>query len=146
MTVAENLAMGAHSMRDRHAITRDRERVLELFPALRLRIGQAAYTLSGGEQQMLAIGRALLSRPKVLLLDEPSLGLAPKALDHIITTLLRINEEDGTALVLVEQNTRIALGATEYAYVMEAGRIVVSGLSRELADNDLVRRQLFAID
>jgi branched-chain amino acid transport system ATP-binding protein len=142
MSVAENLAMGFFARRDRAAALADRERVLGYFPVLGERLRQAAYTLSGGEQQMLAVGRALLSRPRLLLLDEPSLGLAPKALDRIVEIIGRVNAEEGTAVLLVEQNTRVALQTTDRAYVMETGRIVLTGESRTLMENDLVRRQL----
>jgi branched-chain amino acid transport system ATP-binding protein len=142
MSVAENLAMGSFARHDRAAAFSDHERVLGYFPVLRDRLKQAAYTLSGGEQQMLAIGRALLSRPQLLLLDEPSLGLAPKALKRIVEIIGRVNAEEGTAVMLVEQNTRMALEATDTAYVMETGRIVLSGASEALLSDDLVRRQL----
>jgi len=138
LTVHENLIMGAYLRSDAKGIARDMERVYVQFPALKDRIKQDAGTLSGGEQQMLAIGRGLMARPKLLLLDEPSLGLAPILVSRIFETLKRINEE-GTTILLVEQNAAKALSVADRGYVMETGRIVLSGSSKELAQNKDVR-------
>jgi branched-chain amino acid transport system ATP-binding protein len=140
MSVAENLAMGAYARRDRDAVRNDLDRVCGYFPILRERSRQRAAMLSGGEQQMLAIGRALMARPRMLLLDEPSLGLAPRVLDAIFGIVERINREERTAVFLVEQNTRLALALAGFAYVLETGRVVAQGPSEALLDSDLVRR------
>jgi branched-chain amino acid transport system ATP-binding protein len=140
LSVAENLAMGAYARRDRQAVRADLERVCGYFPILRERSRQRAAMLSGGEQQMLAIGRALMARPRMLLLDEPSLGLAPRVLDAIFGIVERINREEGTAVFLVEQNTRLALAVAGFAYVLETGRVVAQGRSSELLDSELIRR------
>jgi len=131
LTVAENLQLGAVQRRDADGVRRDVERVYELFPVLKERSRQLAATLSGGEQQMLAIGRALMSRPKLLLLDEPSLGLAPLLVAAIFDTIRQLKRE-GTTILLVEQNARLALDIADRAYVMETGRITLSGPSAEL--------------
>jgi branched-chain amino acid transport system ATP-binding protein len=145
MTVYENLLMGAYSRRDGKAPIRgDVERVYALFPVLRERTRQLAGTLSGGEQQMLAIGRALMARPKVLLLDEPSLGLAPLLVEEIFHTIQQLNAA-GTTILLVEQNARQALEVSHRAYVLEVGRIVLEGPSRELITNDLIRRSYLGV-
>jgi branched-chain amino acid transport system ATP-binding protein len=140
MSVAENLAMGAYTRRDREGVRADLERVCGYFPILRERSHQRAAMLSGGEQQMLAIGRALMARPRMLLLDEPSLGLAPRVLDAIFGIVERINREERTTVLLVEQNTRLALTLARFAYVLETGRIVAQWASEKLLDSDLVRR------
>ncbi|MEJ2600745.1 MAG: ABC transporter ATP-binding protein [Anaerolineales bacterium] len=134
LTVAENLRMGAVQRTDTAAIRADTERVYSLFPILKERSRQVAGTLSGGEQQMLAIARALMSRPKLLLLDEPSLGLAPLVVKAIFETITRLKEE-GTTILLVEQNARLALDVADRAYVMESGRIILEGLTEELKRN-----------
>ncbi len=126
MTVRENLEMGAYIRRDTGAIREDFERVLELFPRLHERLKQAGGTLSGGEQQMLAVGRALMSRPRLLLLDEPSMGLAPMLIQQIFTIITEINQQ-GTTVLLVEQNAQQALSRAHRAYVLETGRIVKTG-------------------
>jgi len=126
LTVAENLKMGAYTRRDANGIRDDWERVMEIFPRVRERLSQPAATLSGGEQQMVAIGRALMSRPRLLLLDEPSLGLSPKFVQEIMRLVRRINQE-GTTVLLVEQNVRQALQISTRAYVMEKGAIQLSG-------------------
>ncbi|MBI5141882.1 MAG: ABC transporter ATP-binding protein [Nitrospirae bacterium] len=138
LTVEENLDMGAYLRNDRQAVAADLNRVFTLFPRLAERRGQTAGTLSGGEQQMLAIGRAMMSRPALLLLDEPSMGLAPMMVRKILETIQIISEE-GVTILLVEQNARAALEISSRAYVMENGAISLSGPSRELADDPRVR-------
>lgn len=137
LTVAENLRMGAVQRRDAPAVQKDTERVYDLFPILNERSRQIAGTLSGGEQQMLAIARALMSRPKLLLLDEPSLGLAPLVVQAIFETITRLKAE-GTTILLVEQNARLALDVADRAYVMESGRIILEGPAQELEHNPQV--------
>ena len=138
MTVAENLDMGAYTRRDRAGIASDLERVFGLFPRLQERRRQAAGTLSGGEQQMLAIGRALMARPKVLLLDEPSMGLAPMLIQQIFSIITEISEQ-GTTILVVEQNAQQALSRADRAYVMETGRIVKEGTGRDLLHDPAVK-------
>lgn len=138
LTVLENLQMGAYSRRDRAGIERDLARMMEMFPRLRERRGQLAGTLSGGEQQMVAMARALMSRPRLLLLDEPSMGLAPILIEQIFT-LIRQIVADGTAVLLVEQNARQALEIAHRAYVMESGEITLAGPADELAADPRVR-------
>ncbi|MBE0622520.1 MAG: ABC transporter ATP-binding protein [Burkholderiales bacterium] len=138
LSVLENLAMGAYVRSDAVAVKRDLERVLSLFPRLAERSGQSAGTLSGGEQQMLAIGRALMSRPKLLLLDEPSMGLAPLMVQKIFETILEVAKE-GVTILLVEQNARLALEVSSRGYVMETGLITLSGPARELLVDPKVR-------
>jgi branched-chain amino acid transport system ATP-binding protein len=139
MTVMENLRMGAYRRRGPAEIGRTLARVEELFPRLAERRGQLAGTLSGGEQQMLAIGRALMAEPRLLVLDEPSFGLAPMIVREIGRIVRSINRERGVSVLLVEQNARMALGLATRAYVMETGRIVLDGLSRDLADSPHVK-------
>ncbi len=139
MSVDENLSLGAYARRDTDQIAKDRERALELFPRLRERLAQSAGTLSGGEQQMLAIARALLARPKLMLLDEPSLGLAPQVVATIFKIIREINA-GGTTILLVEQNAHMALNVAHRAYVLEVGRIAMEGPAAELAKSDEVRR------
>jgi branched-chain amino acid transport system ATP-binding protein len=134
MTVSENLDLGAFTRNDTAKIAEDRERVLELFPRLRERISQKAGTMSGGEQQMLAVARALLGAPSLLLLDEPSMGLAPVLVDLIFETIERIREQ-GTTVLLVEQNALAALEIADYAYVLESGRLNTEGPAAELLDD-----------
>jgi branched-chain amino acid transport system ATP-binding protein len=138
LTVEENLQMGAYSRSDGNGIRADLERVYALFTRLAERRAQVAGTLSGGEQQMLAIGRALMSRPRLLLLDEPSMGLAPILVQKIFETIRAISRE-GMTLLLVEQNARLALEASHRGYVMESGRINLSGASEALLENPQVR-------
>ena len=139
LSVMDNLLMGAFLRRGRRAIAADVERVFERFPRLKERRGQAAGTMSGGEQQMLAIGRALMARPRLLLLDEPSLGLAPMLVQEIARAILAINREDRVSLVLVEQNSRMALRVSSRAYALETGRVALEGRSRDLANDDRIR-------
>ncbi|MEW6641934.1 MAG: ABC transporter ATP-binding protein [Pseudomonadota bacterium] len=138
MTVEENVMLGAYSVRHAADLAQRRERVLTMFPRLRERLAQAAGTLSGGEQQMVAIGRALMLAPRLLLLDEPSHGLAPKVVDELHDTFLAISKT-GTAILLVEQNTTLALSVASRGYVLESGRVVLAGTSHELSNNDAVR-------
>jgi len=143
MTVRENLILGAcvQYRRRRHGeVTEDMDRVFGLFPRLREREDQLAGTLSGGEQQMLAIGRALLSRPRMLLLDEPSMGLAPRMVREIFTHIMHLRKEFGLTILLVEQNARGALGVADRGYVLETGRMVLQGPSGELLSNKNVQR------
>ncbi|HSF57297.1 MAG TPA: ABC transporter ATP-binding protein [Candidatus Binatia bacterium] len=137
-TVLENLQIGGYT-RPKSALAPDIERVFELFPRLRERHKQIAGTLSGGEQQMLAIGRALMGSPKLLLLDEPSMGLAPKIVEQILETIKSINHS-GVTVLLVEQNAAMALAISHRGYVLETGRVILEGKSKELAGNDLVRQ------
>src|SRR6201991_1640433 len=139
MTVRENLEMGAYTRRDRLNIAKDLAHVLELFPRLQERIKQPGGTLSGGEQQMLAVGRALMSRPKLLLLDEPSMGLAPKLIQQIFEIITEINQRDGTTILRVEQNSQQALSRAHRAYVLETGKIVKEGTGRELLSDPAVK-------
>jgi branched-chain amino acid transport system ATP-binding protein len=138
LSVAENLALGAYNRRDRREVEQDRAWVESLFPRLTERWRQPAGTLSGGEQQMLAIGRALMSRPRVLLLDEPSLGLAPLLVERIFDTLQMLRERHVTML-LVEQNAYQALRVADRAYVLETGRIILEGPARDIADHEAVK-------
>ena len=139
LTVLENLLVGAHSRRDSVGVQRDLEWVYELFPILKERTSQSAGTLSGGEQQMLAVGRALMSRPRLLLMDEPSLGLAPNLVKEVIRTIEQLHDE-GTTILLVEQNARAALRIADYGYILETGEIVLQGTGEELVHNDDVRK------
>ena len=139
MTVLDNLSLGAYTRRDADGIRSDLERVYVLFPRLQERSRQIAGTLSGGEQQMLAIGRAMMSRPKVLMLDEPSLGLAPMLVDRIFSVIAEINSQ-GTPILLVEQNAQKALEIADRAYVLETGSIVMQGPGRELLQSEEVTR------
>jgi len=140
LTVKENLQMGAFAVRDtKENLTLDRKAVYDRFPRLRERKKQMGGTLSGGEQQMLAIGRALMSRPKMLLLDEPSMGLAPILVKEIFEIIKEVNKS-GVTILLVEQNAKMALSISNRAYVLETGRIVMSGQSSELLENELVKK------
>ena len=139
LTVEENLTLGAYSRKDRDGIRRDREMVLDLFPRLRERMKQSAGTLSGGEQQMLAVGRGLMTRPKLFMLDEPSLGLAPLVVKMIFEIVREINRK-GTTVLLVEQNAHAALEVADSGYVLETGAISFSGTGQELLKDDRVRQ------
>ena len=139
MSVDENLDLGAFLRNDKEGSAADRDRVLELFPRLRERIDQKAGTMSGGEQQMLAVGRALMGSPKLLLLDEPSMGLAPVLVDMIFETIEKINKQ-GTTILLVEQNALAALNVADRAYVLESGSIKMSGKAKDLISNDEVTK------
>jgi branched-chain amino acid transport system ATP-binding protein len=138
MTVRENLRIGAFLRTDKEGIAEDRQYVYSLFPRLEERAWQMAGTLSGGEQQMLAVGRALMSRPKVLIMDEPSLGLAPLVVRDIFGIIRKLNA-DGITVLLIEQNANAALRIADYGYVLETGTISMEGTGRELLDNDAVR-------
>ena len=139
LTVTENLIVGAHTRKDRERLKYDMETVLSYFPRLKDRQGQAAGYLSGGEQQMLAIGRALMSKPKLMMLDEPSLGLAPLLVKEIFEIIMRINRDEGTTILLVEQNANLALQVADYGYIMEGGRVVLDGKSEVLRNNPDVK-------
>jgi branched-chain amino acid transport system ATP-binding protein len=139
LTVEENLAMGAFTRSDRHGIAEDKARMLTLFPRLRERLKQVAGTLSGGEQQMVATARALMARPRVLLMDEPSMGLSPVMVEHVFETIRTINAQ-GVTILLVEQNALMALNIADYGYVMESGRIVLTGRGKDLLDDENVQR------
>ena len=139
LTVHENLMMGAYLQRDRKWIAEQTEYVFSLFPRLKERESQSAGTLSGGEQQMLAIGRALLGRPKFLMLDEPSLGIAPLLVKTIFERIVEINREQGLTILLVEQNANLALDISNYAYVLETGIILIEGPSAEVKSNPQVQ-------
>lgn len=136
LTVEENLRVGAYRRGDKAEIEVDVERVCTLFPRLRERFGQKAGSLSGGEQQMLSVGRALMLRPKVMMLDEPSLGLAPVIIDGLFDALQTINKTTDTALLIVEQNANLALEIADHAYVLETGRVVLSGTAAAIAAHD----------
>lgn len=140
MSVRDNLLMGAHLRRDATAVRADLDRLCDRFPRLRERISQRAGTLSGGEQEMLVVCRALMARPRLLILDEPSLGLAPIVVRDIARLIVSVNSDDKVSVILVEQNSRLALRISKHAYVLETGRLALEGESRALLDNDHVRR------
>lgn len=140
LSVLENLQLGAYLRNDKAEIARDFAFIYELFPRLAERKKQFAGTLSGGEQQMLAIGRALMSRPKLLLLDEPSMGLSPLITENIFRTIKKLNKENQMTILLVEQNAQMALWASHRTYIMETGEIVYSGNSKEMKHDDFIRK------
>jgi branched-chain amino acid transport system ATP-binding protein len=140
LTVRENLALGAYTQKDSKRTRAAYDRVVSYFPRLAERTNQAAGTLSGGEQQMLAIGRALMMEPRLMLLDEPSLGLAPLIVREIFVLLERINKSDGVTILVSEQNVKLALAAASHAYVLETGRIAASGSSDDLNRDDAIRK------
>ncbi len=139
MTVLENLEMGAYARKDREKIKDDLERVFELFPRLRERMSQKGGTLSGGEQQMLAIGRALMARPRIMLLDEPSMGLSPLLVEQIFQTIKELNEQ-GTTILLVEQNARMALSVAHSGYVIQTGEIILHDTAANLKEDEMVQK------
>ncbi len=140
LSTEENLRLGAFSRANREGLAEDMDKVYGYFPRLRERASQQAGTLSGGEQQMLAIGRALMGRPRLLLLDEPSFGLAPLVVKDIFAIMRRINQEQKVAILLVEQNAKLALDIADTAYLLETGRVVLHGPSSDMRSNDAVRR------
>jgi len=139
MSIKDNLLMGAFSRSDKVGIAQTLDSVLERFPRLRERYSQAAGTLSGGEQQMMVIGRALMAKPKLLLLDEPSLGIAPKLVQDIARSIVAINRDEGVSVLLVEQNSRMALSISNRAYAMTTGEVALSGNSKELLNDDRIK-------
>jgi branched-chain amino acid transport system ATP-binding protein len=145
LTVAENLDMGAYSRNNKQEIAQDLERVYSLFPRLRERRNQIAGTLSGGEQQMLATGRALMARPRLLLMDEPSMGLAPVLVELIFDTIKRINEE-GTTVLLVEQNALMALSIANRAYVLQTGEIILHDVAAKLQKNEMIQKAYLGME
>lgn len=145
LTVSENINLGAYLRKDTEGISKDKEWVYSIFPRLKERRKQVGGTLSGGEQQMLAIARALMARPKVLLLDEPSMGLAPVIVENIFNIIKQINRENSTTILLVEQNAQMALTVSHRAYVIEVGEIVNSGYSKELKKDDQIKKAYLGI-
>ena len=139
LTVEENLRVGAYARKDRDAILKDLESVYSYFPKLKDLRGRVSGYLSGGERQMLVMGRALMSNPKVMLLDEPSLGLSPLLVKEIFEIVKKINKEEGTSILLVEQNAKIALSTSDYGYIMENGRVVLDGSSPKLKENEDIK-------
>jgi branched-chain amino acid transport system ATP-binding protein len=139
MTVLENLEMGAFTREDATEIAADKQRVFELFPRIKERLLQLAGTLSGGEQQMVAMGRALMARPKLLCMDEPSMGLAPALVEQVFEIIQAINKQ-GTSIFVVEQNANMALSIADYGYVLQTGEVVLHGSARSLRDNELVQQ------
>lgn len=144
LTIHENLVLGAYARKDKVEIDRDREKIISLFPRLGERLKQKAGTLSGGEQQMLAVGRALMTKPELLMMDEPSLGLAPLIVKNIFDIIRDINKL-GVTILLIEQNAKAALEIADYGYVMETGNIVMEGSGRELLNNENVKKAYLGI-
>ncbi|MFY3435502.1 ABC transporter ATP-binding protein [Achromobacter mucicolens] len=140
MSVRENLEMGAYLRRDRNAVRQDMDMVCDTFPRLRERFEQKAATLSGGEQQMLATGRAMMARPRMILMDEPSMGLSPLVVEQIFDIILRLNREQGITILLVEQNVKLALSVSSHAYILENGEIALDGQSAALSSDEGVQR------
>lgn len=140
MSVRENLEMGAYTRKDRTAAARDLDSVCDLFPRLRERLAQKAATLSGGEQQMLATARAMMARPRMILMDEPSMGLAPLVVEQIFETVRTLNREQGITILLVEQNAKLALSVSSHAYILENGEVVLQGASADLRNDEAVQR------
>jgi branched-chain amino acid transport system ATP-binding protein len=140
MSVQENLEMGAYTRRDRAGVRSDIDHVCELFPRLKERFSQKAATLSGGEQQMLATARAMMSKPRMILLDEPSMGLAPLVIEQIFGAIQQLNREEGMTILLVEQNVKLALSVSSYAYILENGEVVLQGKSEDLKNDAAVQR------
>jgi len=145
MTVLENLEMGAYARKDLTTYKADMEHVFDLFPRLKERIGQKGGTLSGGEQQMLAMGRALMAKPKILLLDEPSMGLAPLLVELIFDIIKKLNEE-GTTILLVEQNALMALSIANRGYVLQTGEIILSDTANNLKNNEMVQKSYLGVE
>src|SRR6185436_16088865 len=145
LEVRENLRMGAYSRSDKQGVERDLAMVCDLFPRLAERTRQLGGSLSGGEQQMLAIGRGLMARPKLLLLDEPSLGLAPLIVADIFAVLKRINAEQGTTMLIVEQNAHVALKHTSFAYILQVGRVALSGESAALRKDEQIKESYLVV-
>jgi branched-chain amino acid transport system ATP-binding protein len=140
MTVKDNLLMGAYLRKDKAGIAQDLEKIYVRFPRVKERLNQQGGTLSGGEQEMVVVGRALMARPKLLLLDEPSLGLAPMVVREIAKMIIEVNRDDKVSIVLVEQNSRMALKVSKHAYVLETGKVGLEGPSAELMHNDHIRK------
>lgn len=145
LTVIENINLGTYLRKDREQIKRDREWIFEVFPRLKERVSQIGGTLSGGEQQMLAIARAIMGKPKLLLLDEPSMGLAPIIVEEIFRIIKKINRENNTTILLVEQNAQMALTVSNRAYVIEVGNIVNEGYSKDLVKDDQIKKAYLGI-
>ncbi len=143
MTVLENLKLGAYFLKDRRDVQTRLQRVFHLFPVLESRITQTAGTLSGGEQSMLSIGRGIMGKPKILLLDEPSLGLAPKLVQEFFVTISRIHREEKTSILLIEQNAAKALSVADRGYILQKGRVIAEGTAQELMSSDAVRKAYF---